>query len=208
MCFNAIAAFGKEMFSGVGPFMEGLGTVMSVTGPVVQGMAAKSSAEAQAKAAEYNAQIAEAQSEVVSRKAAREERLARIRGRLAQGSQRAAFGAAGLDPNVGSPLDILLDTQRAVEEDASTIRYNAALDQWGLGQQARMYRYQAGAARTAGRQAMVSGVMGGLTSLGTATSNFSDRWDWMANKKTGTGRVLPDDPFSVRRREATQSLGR
>jgi hypothetical protein len=208
MCFQMIATAGSKLFEGgLSSFIEGLGTTMSVAGPIVQGMAAKSSADAQAQAAEYNAEIAEAQAEARSRQAAKEERLLRIKGKLAKGSQRAAFGAAGLDPNAGSPLDILLDTQWAIEEDANTIRYNAALDRWGLMERSKMFNYQAEAARSSGSQAMVAGAVGGLTNLGTSMSKFSDKWDWMSGKKTGTGTVLPDDPFSVRRRAATGKLG-
>lgn len=185
MCFAMIASATSGIFGSMAPFIEGLGTAMSVAGPVVQGMAAQKSAEAQARANEYNAQIAESQAEIRAQKASKDERLLRIKGELAKGTQRAAFGAAGLVPDSGSPLNILLDTQRSIEQDANTIRYNAALDEWGLGERANLYRTQASYARSAGSQAMTAGVMGGLTALGTSVSRFSDKWDWMNKPKTG-----------------------
>ena len=179
MCINALTTWVSTTFSDLPSFISGMGTAMQVAAPVMTGMAAKESAEAQAKAMEYNAQIEESKAAIAAERAAQEERKLRIRGKLVKGTQRAAFGAAGLDPNVGSPLDVLLDTQWAIEQDAATIRYNAMLDQWGYGSRAQIARYQADVARSTGKQDMTAGVIGGLTHLGTATSRFSDRWDWM-----------------------------
>ena len=179
MCNEALTTFAKGMFKDVPAFLGGLGTVMSVAAPVMAGRAAKQSAEAQAKAAEYNAKIEESKAAISAERAAQEERKLRMRGALTKGAQRAAFGAAGLIPDAGSPLDILLSTQWSVERDAATIRYNAMLDQWGYGSRANMERYQADVARAAGKQARTAGIIGGLTHLGTAVTNFSNKWDWM-----------------------------
>ena len=179
MCINAMSTWVANMFKDVPSFLGGLGTVMSVAAPVMYGRAAQQSAEAQAKAAEYNAQIEESKAAISAERAAQEERNLRMRGELTKGAQRAAFGAAGLVPDAGSPLDILLSTQQSIEQDAATIRYNALLDQWGYGNRANMERYQADVARATGRQARTAGVIGGLTHLGTAVTNFSNKWDWM-----------------------------
>lgn len=179
MCIDAMSTWVTNMFKDVPSFLGGLGTVMSVTAPVMYGRAAQQSAEAQAKAAEYNAQIEESKAAISAERAAQEERNLRMRGELTKGAQRAAFGAAGLVPDAGSPLDVLLSTQWSIEQDAATIRYNALLDQWGYGNRANMERYQADVARATGRQARTAGVIGGLTHLGTAVTNFSNKWDWM-----------------------------
>ena len=179
MCINALATWVSNTFSSVPSFLGGLGTVMSVTAPIMAGRSAQQSAEAQAKAAEYNAQIEESKAAISAERAAQEERQLRMRGKLTKGAQRAAFGAAGLVPDAGSPLDVLLSTQWSIEQDAATIRYNALLDQWGYGNRANMERYQADVARATGRQARTAGIIGGLTHLGTAVTNFSDKWDWM-----------------------------
>ena len=179
MCINAMSTWVTNMFKDVPSFLGGLGTVMSVAAPVMYGRAAQQSAEAQAKAAEYNAQIEESKAAIAAERAAQEERKLRIRGALTKGAQRAAFGAAGLIPDAGSPLDVLLSTQWSIEQDAATIRYNAMLDQWGYGSRANLERYQADVARATGKQAKTAGIIGGLTHLGTAVTNFSNKWDWM-----------------------------
>jgi len=179
MCVDAISTWVTNMFKDVPSFLGGLGTVMSVAAPVMAGKAAQESAEAQAKAAEYNAKIEESKAAISAERAAQEERQLRMRGALTKGAQRAAFGAAGLIPDAGSPLDVLLSTQWSIEQDAATIRYNAMLDQWGYGSRASIQRYQADVARATGRQARTAGVIGGLTHLGTAVTNFSNKWDWM-----------------------------
>ena len=179
MCVNAISTWVTSMFKDVPSFLGGLGTVMSVAAPVMAGKAAQESAEAQAKAAEYNAKIEESKAAISAERAAQEERKLRMKGALTKGAQRAAFGAAGLVPDVGSPLDVLLSTQWSIEQDAATIRYNAMLDQWGYGSRASLERYQADVARATGKQARTAGIIGGITHLGTAVTNFSDKWDWM-----------------------------
>jgi hypothetical protein len=179
MCINALSTWVTNMFKDVPSFLGGLGTVMSVTAPIMYGKAAQESAEAQARAAEYNAQIEENKAAIAAERAAQEERKLRIKGALTKGTQRAAFGAAGLVPDAGSPLDVLLSTQWSIEQDAATIRYNAMLDQWGYGSRASLERYQADVARATGKQARTAGIIGGITHLGTATTRFSDKWDWM-----------------------------
>jgi hypothetical protein len=224
MCINTIAT----AFNSISSIMSGVGAAMSVAGAIQQGNAQAAAAQAQAEYAEYNAKVAQAQAEAQAKmyefqadvaeeksKAAhvssREEaRLARIRSNLVKGSQRAAFGAAGLDPNAGSALDILLDTAWATEQDIASIRYNSLMDQWGYGKDVEVANYNAQLARSMGNTAleqgkllssqylaagenaktagMISGVTSGATYLGSlGGSSFSSKWDWMSKPTTGTG---------------------
>ncbi len=124
---NAITAWVTKTFSSVPEFLGGLGTVLSVAAPEMAGRAAQQSSEAQAKAAEYNAKIEESKAAISAERAAQEERQLRMRGELTKGAQRAAFGAAGLVPDAGSPLDIYIHAV-GVERICHN-KYNAMRDQ-------------------------------------------------------------------------------
>lgn len=56
------------------------------------------------------------------------------------GSQRASFGAQGVDVNYGSSMDVQGDTLKMSGVDADTIRMNAYKDSLGLKTQAEGYR--------------------------------------------------------------------
>ena len=53
------------------------------------------------------------------------------------GAQRAAFGAAGVDINVGTPADIQAETRDIAAQDIAQIRLNAEREAWGIRAQAR-----------------------------------------------------------------------
>lgn len=89
------------------------------------------------------------------------ERLARLaaadalaRGRLEAGQvrteasrlisrQRVALAAAGVDPGVGTALDVMADTRLMSELDALTVTNNAAREAWGYEMEAQGIRRQA-----------------------------------------------------------------
>lgn len=58
------------------------------------------------------------------------------------GTQRAAFAARGLSLDVGSPLNILLDTEFIADIDVNTLRNNADKEAWALRQDAGAHRAQ------------------------------------------------------------------
>lgn len=84
---------------------------------------------------ETNRRLAEAQGNDALLRGTIEE--SRYRRQIAQvvGAQKAAFGARNVAVS-GTPLDILSDTAQIGEEDALTIRNNAAREAWGYRNQA------------------------------------------------------------------------
>ena len=59
-----------------------------------------------------------------------------------QGRALAAAGAGGVDPTKGSPLDVMVQSEKFGQEDIQTIRQNAALTAFGFGAQAINFRNQ------------------------------------------------------------------
>lgn len=86
------------------------------------------------------------------------------------GTQQAALAAQGTDL-AGSPTDILGDTARAGEQDALTIRSNAAREAWGYQVQGAGFGADASL-----RSSFQPSYLGSGTSLLMGASSLSDKW--------------------------------
>ena len=78
------------------------------------------------------------------------------------GAQRAAYGASGVDVNVGSPLDVLADTDAEGKMSAMQILYSGELQEWNSRQGARMALLNAQGQATG---SLLGGLVGGLGAL-------------------------------------------
>ena len=96
-------------------------------------------------------QAGKAQAKALRRTGEAEADDIRRRTRRLAATQRAAFGASGVDPNVGSPIDVLGDT--IAEGELAALRARATR------------RGQGTAAKSQGSQAFISGISGGATSI-------------------------------------------
>jgi hypothetical protein len=105
-----------------------VGTGIDVAGKLAQG-------KQDAATAETNRRIAEAQANDALLRGTKDE--TRYRRMIAQvaGQQKADFGARNVAVS-GTALDLLGDTAQVGEEDALTIRNNAAREAWGYRNQA------------------------------------------------------------------------
>lgn len=145
---------------------------MSETAPMMltaaSGIGALGSAFGQYQAGQYNSDVARF-NERIARMQARDawERGLEAVGRHRQsvrkliGSQRAALAAQGVDVNDGSALAVQQDTIALGEQDALTIRNNAAREAWGFRVQAAGYRSAAGMARREGMFGAAGTILGG-----------------------------------------------
>jgi hypothetical protein len=129
------------------------------------------SAVGQIQAGKYNAAVADQNARNLDRAALdaenRGDYAAAKQGVATQrilGSQRAAAGAMGIDMSSGSALDILVATAGIGEEEAQTIRNNAAREAWGLRSEAAQQRVQ-------GRLARRQGILGGATTILTGLAS-------------------------------------
>lgn len=124
-----------------------------ITGAVgvgLQAVSAHQQTEAANKAAEYNARINERNADIAEMQAVsaeergvEEERLHRLRVSGLKGKQRVSAAASGVVVDAGSPLAILQDTEIFGEQDAMTIRANAAREAYGFRTQAGGFTAQA-----------------------------------------------------------------
>ena len=131
------------------------GTAISAVGAIGQGEAAQS-------AANYNAQMARYVASEKTQQAKTEAQKLSDQRRQSIGRQVALYGASGVDPNSGSPLDVMANTATEYERD---IQY-AGISAQQATQEGAM---QASIDTMQGRQAMMAGWMGGI---GGAASGF------------------------------------
>lgn len=104
----------------------------------------------QAAASKYNA-LVEDQNAVAARQqagAAAEQKDNEVTRRLADA--RAAFAASGVDPNSGTPLDVMADSASQGELSKRLLLYQGDLTARGLGSQANLDRITGKNAQTAG----------------------------------------------------------
>lgn len=99
--------------------------------------------DSQAALAESNRNLVLEQSSQTGRAGATEANATREKGRRMNSSAQAAFGASGVDANVGSAGKVQSGIAYRTERDAQTILKNTNQKMWGLTNEANKYEAQA-----------------------------------------------------------------
>ena len=157
------------------------GSVMSAFGQVSQGQYAM-------EAATYNAQVAQQQAAEQAQASKTQAFDISVQRRQMIGRQIAGAGAAGVDVNAGTPLDLLSNTAAQYERD---IQYA------GIGAQENIVAgyEQAQIDLMQGRQAQMAGWMGGASSLfsGVAkAASLGGGYGGGGGSTTGYANFMPD----------------
>ena len=129
------------------------GLLMQGVSMIQQSNAAKSASESAANASRYNAALETQRAQQARDAAAANETTAQLKGKLLISHQRAAAAAAGVDPNNGSPLELMTDTAQQTTLDALRIRYGGAVQSADLVNQAASDTFTAGRYEAAGAAA-------------------------------------------------------
>ena len=161
MCITlALTALGMSASTAatVGTTMTVLGTLASAGSQYQAAKSGQAMAEQNAKLAEQQGMASLAQGRMEQEKVAR-------RARQIQGSQRAAYGASGVDISSGSPLEIQADTEYQAAQDKALIRYNSELKKWGFDVESANYKRQAAQQGNMANSALVSGLLGAGSSI-------------------------------------------
>ena len=140
-----------------------LGTGLSAYGQYRSGQAQKA-------AYDYNAKVAEGEAVTASAGAAREEEVHRAKLQRMLGTQRALYGAAGVDITSGSPLLTMMSTAEEGEREAEFIKYGGEVSATEKLNEARLNKFY-------GKQAYKSGLWGAgstfFTGLGSAGLGYA-----------------------------------
>jgi len=174
---------------------QALNAGAGLAGGLVQASALRDQGKYLQQVQEANARLAELQAEDAVR---RGEKGAQDRLREAKrlvGRQRAILAASGVDPNVGSAVDVVSDTAARGAEDAQTIRLNAMREAFG-------FEVEASDRRAAGRATRAGMRQEGRATAATAGLGLAR--DMMAGAYT-----YADDPYLLEssRREPRSRSG-
>lgn len=163
-----------------------IGAGMDTAGKIGQG-------KQDAATAETNRRLSEAQANDALLRGTKDETRYRRQIAMIAGQQKAEFGARNVTVD-GTALDILGDTAQIGEEDALTIRNNAAREAWG-------YRNQANEASRWGANqqsnAYASGIGSLLTSGAQAYGDFRSGGGSLSQSWKNATRDRSLDPVKV-----------
>ena len=122
--------------------------------------AAKQQAKSQEEINKYNATIAEQEAEAKRKRGQQEVDLLLDRKERMLSSSKASTAKSGI-LSAGAPLLVDIETAENVAWDATTTRYNMAVDVNGSLNEAQLYRYQAKAAKRQGKLASNAALWSG-----------------------------------------------
>ena len=141
-----------------------IGTVTALAGAGISAFSSIEQGQYAEKAAEYNAQVTNQQAKAAATQSKYKAfQLSRER-RQTIGRQVALYGGTGIDPNSGSPLDVMASTAAEYENDI----YMAGL---GADQATAAGSQEAGLDLMSGRQSALAGWMGAGSTLLSGTGS-------------------------------------
>lgn len=121
----------------------------------------------------YNARRAEARAVDALARGAEEEQRLRRQGAALVGQQRAGYAGQGVVVDSGSAAAVQEQTGRIIDQDAATIRLNAAREAWGYRMDAANLRIQGDHARRAGRDRAIGTLL--TTGAGMAQAMYGGK---------------------------------
>lgn len=116
---------------------------VSAVGSIMQG-------NAQARADNYNAEVEKQNADSARAAAAAQAQQTERDNARKMGQITAAYGASGIDPNQGSPLDVMADMADEGELSKRLVLYQGEVDARAAGQRATLDTMQGKSAQTAG----------------------------------------------------------
>lgn len=143
----------------------------SAAGAGLTAYGAYSSAQTQKKVAANNAAIADIQAQDAQNRGELNAQKSERQGSQVTGAQRATYAARGLDLGVGTPSDVIDQTNFFAESDAATARTNANKEAWALKSQAGNFQAQSDAINP-GLQ-LTGSLLGGASSVASKWYDYS-----------------------------------
>ncbi|HEV2186383.1 MAG TPA: hypothetical protein VGR70_04205 [Stellaceae bacterium] len=116
----------------------------------------------QASAYQFNQQVQQENASIVRQEAASQAAIDRQQTERTLGNVKAAYGAGGVDPNRGTPLDVMADQAMTGELTRQLDLYRGEVAATGDINQANLLGYEAQQARSAGENRAVATIFSGL----------------------------------------------
>jgi len=105
------------------------------------------------------------------------------------GTIRASAGAAGVDPNFGSPVRLQTSAADVGELDAETIRNNAARQAYGFRVQGTDFTAQAQLDSMQAQNALTAGNLQSFSSIVGGAGAFAEKWNKFYGSNGSNGSV-------------------
>ena len=148
--------------------------VLTGLGAVSQASAQQKAGAANAQIAAQNAQVAGAQEDQTYEKGAAQEVQYSNQLKELQGKAITAAGAGGIDPNRGSPLDLLVQSTGFGERDIKQIGINASMEAFGYAAQAVNFSNQGKLDTLEGNAQAGSTLLTGVGQVGMTGLKYYD----------------------------------
>ena len=148
--------------------LVGMG-LFSAASSVMSGLSQSQAMRAQAAGARYNQDVALMNAAQVRQAWDFKERQMRERKLRLLGAQQVGYGAAGVEPGEGTPLEVMASTAAEIERDIAAERFNYQTQARRYETQAGFYDFEAERNESMAGFGVLQGIAGaGTTLLGTA----------------------------------------
>jgi hypothetical protein len=148
------------------------GLAMSAVGTISSAFAQQRQGEVAAQIGGYNASIFNQQANQAQAEAAARADILRRDNERKMASTRAAYAAAGVDPNQGTPLDVMEDQATEAELQRRLVLYQGDTAAMSLRQRAALASMGGAAAAEAGTMAAGTTLLTGATRVGFGAYNL------------------------------------
>lgn len=134
-----------------------------IAAAVVTAYSAVRSGQAQSAAASYNAKVADQNAEAMRQQGAAAQEQQRQDAMRKLGLMQANYGASGVDPSTGSPLDVFADSVQKSTLDNLTTKYNYQMRALGYQNSSTLDSFQSDQASTSGYLNAAGSLLGGAS---------------------------------------------
>lgn len=151
-------------------------TAVTYMGSQQQAASQQSALNYQAQVNANNAKIAQQNIQQSQLAEQQTEQQNSLKAAQTQGAIRAAEGAAGVDPNSGTPALLATGSKTLADSDALTIRSNYARQQFGMAVSGMSSTAQSQLDTMGANAAGAAGTYSGLNSILSGASSISSKW--------------------------------
>jgi len=130
-------------FSGIAVALQGVSAIARAYAQYQAAEAQAAAARAQAEAMKYNAQVAKQNEEMVKQRTSYEAMLIRRQAAALLAKQRQAYASRGFTTTTGTPLAIISETSRKLEEDRAMKMFIGDIEAMRQSSTAKLYNMKA-----------------------------------------------------------------
>ena len=168
----ALPALVPAAVGGISSILTPLAAGASLIGTGVQAIGQIKAGNEQATALSTNAQIQQENATIATGQAQGQAAIQKQNTEIIEGNVAAGYGAAGIDPTEGSPLDVMAGQAANGELQRQLALYTGSVGATSATNQANILTYEAGAAQRAGTTGAAGTILSGIAKTAYPASTF------------------------------------